>query len=38
MIRKVPYDMRTTMLKLTAKAGLPDDAATYLAARLYNAR
>jgi diadenosine tetraphosphatase ApaH/serine/threonine PP2A family protein phosphatase len=38
IIRKVPYDRRTTMLKLLAKSFLPDDAATYIASRLQNAR
>ncbi len=38
IFRKVPYDKRTTMLKLLAKVGLPDEAATELAARLQDAR
>jgi predicted phosphodiesterase len=38
IIRKVPYDRRTTMLKLLAKSFLPDDAATSLASRLQTAR
>lgn len=38
IFRRIPYDRRTTMLKLLAKSFLPDNAATYLAARLEDAR